>query len=188
MTSEKHHPFILPSTQSMLLVIDIQEKFRKAIQGFEAIESNAGKLIQGFQLLGLPVVITEQYPKGLGPTTAALQQCCPQVRPIAKETMSSCGCSAFLETLSTKGFRHIVVCGIETHVCVSQTVLDLMYASYVVHVVVDAIGSRKQKDHETGLAKMFQASALPTTVEMALFELTKKSGTELFKKVQQLIR
>jgi nicotinamidase-related amidase len=174
----------LDADRAVLVVIDVQEGFRKAIPGFEEIARATATMIRGAELLGLPIQITEQYPEGLGDTVAEVADRLPSgVEPIAKSAFSAVEADGF-----DLGERdQAVVCGVEAHVCVNQTVLDLLERGIEVHVVGDAVGSRSAENRSLGLAKAARAGAWETSVETALFELLRRAGTERFKSVQKLV-
>ncbi len=162
------------------MVIDLQEGFRP-YEEFEAVAERAGTLVAGARLLGVPVVATEQYPKGLGHTAASVGL--DGEAPVEKTVFSAARADGF----DLGGRDQAVVCGIEAHVCVSQTVHDLLARGVEVHVAVDAVTSRHAVDKEVGLAKMERAGAIRSSVETALLELCERAGTPEFKAVQKLI-
>ena len=167
-----------------LVVVDVQEGFRKAIPDFDRVAKATAILIAGAEALDVPVVITEQYPKGLGETAPEVSEYLPDgTRPIEKVVFSAAEAEGF--DLGDRG--QALVCGIETHVCVNQTALDLLEAGTDVHVVEDAVASRTEENKRVGLHKMEQAGAVLTSVETALFELLGRAGTDEFKAVQKLI-
>lgn len=170
-----------------LVIIDIQDAFVKALSRFNTITEQAKKLTKGFNILNLPVHVTEQYPKGLGHTVASLQQEFVNVTPISKTTFSCSESPEFMELLAKSSVKQIVICGVETHVCINQSVHGLIEAGYQVHIPVDAVGSRFEIDYITALRKMEMAGAIPTTVETILFELIKGKESPHFKTVQKLI-
>ena len=179
---------ILDITKTALVVIDLQEAFRSAIPEFPQVASRASMAVRGFQILNVPVIVTEQYPKGLGRTAEEILFCLPDdYEPIEKIRFSSC-IDPFLGQLNAAGAKQVVLCGLETHICVSQTAHDLLASGFEVHVLTDAVGSRYTQDRDTGLAKMMQSGAVPATVEMALFELMHDSKHEKFKEIQNLIK
>jgi nicotinamidase-related amidase len=183
------HPKILDKAQTVLVIVDVQEAFRTAIADFTKIAERITKIVQGFQILELPIVVTEQYPKGLGRTAEEVLSVLPQdVEVIEKSTFSSCGASVFLERLQSVGAKQILLCGLETHICVNQTVHDLLNQGFEVHLLTDAVASRFENDKQTGLQKMFANGATPATVEMSLFELLKDSKHEQFKAIQGLVK
>ncbi len=175
---------MLGREDATLVVIDVQEGFRKAIEGFDGIAAATATMVQGAVALGLPVLVTEQYPKGLGPTIPEVAEHLPPgTEPLTKTVFSAVGAEGF----NLAGRRQAIVCGIESHVCVNQTVLGLLDHGVEVHVVADAVGSRSAANRELGLAKAERAGAWRTSVETALFELLGEAGTPEFKAVQRLV-
>jgi nicotinamidase-related amidase len=165
-------------------VIDVQEAFRKAVPEFERVAEATATLVGGAEAVGIPVHITEQYPKGLGETVPAVAERLPEgVEPIEKLCFSAAQADGF----DLGGRDQVLICGVETHVCVNQSALDLLGEGVEVHVAEDAVGSRFQQNKEVGLHKMERAGAVVTSVETALFELVGVAGTEEFKQVQKLI-
>jgi nicotinamidase-related amidase len=174
----------LDRERTALVVVDVQEAFRPAVPDFDDVVENTLRLMKGAKILGVPVVVTEQYPKGLGHTVPEVAEHLPDsVRPIEKVRFSAAEADGF-----DLGDRdQALVCGIETHVCVNQTVLDLLDAGSEVQVAEDAVGSRTEENKRIGLHKMERAGAVLTSVETALFELLGRAGTDEFKTVQKLI-
>jgi nicotinamidase-related amidase len=173
---------------TVLVVIDVQEKLIPRVPGFDRIVWNIGRLIDGAKLLGVPVLGTEQYPKGLGATVDELAK---RTGPLcSKLAFSCCQCDEFWQQLAgTHAARHkVLLCGIETHVCVQQTALDLMAAGYRVFLATDAMGTRFEIDHTIGLRRMDSSGATLTTTEAALFELCEKAGSVEFKQLSALVR
>ena len=166
----------------------MQEKFAPAIPDFQNIVKNVIALIKTFQMYKLPILTTEQYPEGLGKTVREITDCFPILEVTEKLTFSCVQTPEFNLKLDPIKAREIVVCGIETHVCVHQTVLDLLNRNYQVYVPQDAVGSREQSNKELALKRMTQAGALITSIEMLLFEMAFQAGTESFKKIQQIIK
>ena len=182
------HPKILDISRTALVVIDLQEAFRSAIPEFPQVVSRASMAVRGFQVLNVPVIVTEQYPKGLGRTAEEILYSLPDdFEPVEKISFSSC-VDAFLGKLNEHGAKQIVLCGLETHICVSQTAHDLLAHDFEVHVLTDAVGSRYKEDREAGLKKMFQNGVAPASVEMSLFELMRDAKHEQFKEIQSLIK
>jgi nicotinamidase-related amidase len=171
---------LLERDRCALLVIDVQEAFRP-YPCFERVARSSARLLAGARLLELPVLISEQYPRGLGPTAPELDA--GPERRIEKSVFSA----ARAEGFDLGGCEQALVCGIETHVCVSQTVHDLLADGVQVHVPADAVGSRHDLDHHAGLERMQRAGAVVSSVEAALFELLERAGTPEFKAVQRLI-
>jgi nicotinamidase-related amidase len=171
---------LLTRKHAALVVVDVQEAFRP-YGSFAGVAQSCEKLVQGARIMGLPTLVSEQYPKGLGHTVQEVGL--EDERRIEKSVFSA----ARAEGFDLAGREQVVVCGIETHVCVSQTVHDLLEQGVEVHVPADAVGSRHAIDYERGLERMERAGAVVTTVEAALFELLERAGTPEFKAVQQLI-
>jgi nicotinamidase-related amidase len=171
---------LLERDRAALVVIDVQESFRP-YPVFEDVASACAKLVQAARILEVPALVSEQYPKGLGHTA-------PEVgladELLIEKTVFS---AARAEGFDLAGREQAIVCGIETHVCVSQTVHDLLARGVEVHVPADAVGSRHEIDYERGLERMQRAGAVVSTVEAALFELLERAGTPEFKAVQKLI-
>ncbi len=175
----------LDRERAALVVVDIQEAFRKAVPSFDAVAGSAATLVQGAEAMGIPIVVTEQYPKGLGHTVPEVADHLPDgLKPIEKVRFSA----AEAEGFDLNGRDQALVCGIETHVCVNQTVLDLLDRGVEVEVVGDAVGSRTDENRELGLHKVEQAGAVLTSVETALFELLGGSDAAEFKQVQALVK
>jgi nicotinamidase-related amidase len=174
----------LDSKRAALIVIDVQEGFRRAVPDFERVAKATATLISGAEAIGIPVVITEQYPKGLGETAPEVAERLPEgTEPLEKVCFSAADAEGF----DLRGRGQALVCGIETHVCVNQTALDLLDAGVDVQVAEDAVGSRSEDNKRIGLQKMEAAGAVMTSVETALFELLGRAGTDEFKRVQKLI-
>lgn len=171
-----------------LLAVDMQEKLLNVIDGAEAMVQRAGLLIDGFHALAVPVLATEQYPQGIGPTVEPIaSRLGDTVERHEKLRFSAC-IPHVLEALRRAGRRSVVVCGIETHICVLHTALDLANAGYLVAVALDACGSRRRTDHDAAVQRLVQAGVIPTTAEAALMELVGAAGTERFKAILPLIK
>jgi nicotinamidase-related amidase len=180
------HPTRLTAPEAALLVIDVQEKLMAKIPGTVALVRNIAFFIDGARLLNVPVAATEQYPKGLGPTVAELAGRLPE-RP-DKVAFSCCAIPSVLDGFRNKGRSRIVLAGIESHVCVLNTALDLLDADFRVYIAVDAVASRSAIDHETALGRLEKAGAILTTVETALFEMTGTASHPRFKQISALIQ
>ena len=183
------HPRILDRNKTALVVIDFQEAFRSAIPEFPQIASRISIAVRGFQILNLPIIATEQYPKGLGRTAEEVLFSMPtDFEFVEKTAFSSCGALPFLEKLRASGATQIVLCGLESHICVSQTAHDLLNEGFEVHVMTDCIGSRYTQDKDASLRKMQMSGVVPSTMEMALIELLRDARHEQFKEIQGLIK
>lgn len=183
------HPRILDRNRTALVIVDIQEAFRNVIPEFDRIVSRAKIALRGFQILNLPIIITEQYPKGLGRTVDELLDIIPNdFEFVEKTAFSSCGARPFQEQLRATDVSQVVLCGVETHICVNQTAHDLLTEAFEVHILNDAVGSRHEQDKATAISKMNMNGAVPSCVEMALFELLRDAKHEQFKEIQNLIK
>jgi nicotinamidase-related amidase len=179
-------PELLSAATSRLLIVDMQEKFLPTIPQPEGLIANCVKLIRGAAILGVPVSATEQYPKGLGPTIPELLPLLPE-RP-AKLRFSCAECLDWAEHGGRSDGRHqIVLAGIEAHVCVLQTSLDLLAAGFDVFVAADAVRSRSDVDRDIALRRLSDSGARLITAEMALFEWCEAAGTDQFKQISKLI-
>lgn len=183
------HPNILQKEKTALVIVDFQEAFRETIPEFQKISLNIANAVRGFRALNLPIIVTEQYPKGLGHTAKEILEILPaHFHSIEKTAFSSCGASEFVDKLNATNTKQVLVCGLETHICVSQTAHDLLSEGFDVHILEDGVGSRTAANREIGLGKMKMGGVIPSSVEMALFELLKDSRDENFKEIQGLIK
>jgi hypothetical protein len=156
--------------------------------GLRQLTKNTGILLESAIELAIPVIFTEQYVKGLGPTLAVLKERTTPAPCLEKLTFSCCGNEAFIKQLKDSGRTQIIVTGMETHVCVLQTVIDLLDAGFNVHVVKDAVMSRSNDNWKTAIEAMVLAGAVPTCTEAVVFQLLKIAGTESFKKLSKLVK
>ena len=183
------HPALLDRERTVLLLIDLQEGYRSVLDGWDRVVRACRLLVDGAAVLGVPLVVTEQYPRGLGRTA-------PEVAGrfgaggdvVEKMTMSCCGAATFTERLAAAGRRQVLVAGIETHACVNQTVHDLLALGYQVHVARDATSSRRAGDVEPAWEKMRAAGMLATSSEQALLELVRTAESAEFKPLQKLLK
>jgi len=180
--------FALRRHEACLLVVDIQERLAAAIPARPRVEAGARRLIAGAKILGVPILVTEQYPRGIGATVAAVREALGELPAIEKITFDCCGEPAFLPALRAAARRTVVLCGMETHICVLQTALGLLDGGWAVHVVADAVGSRDDANARTALELMRDAGAVVTCTETVLFQLLERAGTAEFKAVQQLVK
>ena len=180
---------LLDRDESVLVIIDVQERYIPHLyEGARVVEA-ARRLIEGAKLVGVPVLVTEQYPEGLGPTTQALRDILPRdTKPIPKRTMSCVAEPAFVDALRACGRSQVVVAGIEAQACVNQTVHELLAAELETHVVVDALSSRFRRDYEVAVERQIRAGAVPTTVEAVLLEWVRTADAPEFQQIRQLIR
>jgi nicotinamidase-related amidase len=180
-------PELMNRDDTALVVVDVQEKLMPLIVGHERIAWNIGRLLDGAKILGVPTVATEQYPQGLGHT---LPQLATKIEAaIPEKLLFSCGaCGDLFTQLAERGAHRLLLCGIEAHVCVQQTAMDLMAAGFRIYLAVDAIGARYDIDRDIALRRMESSGATLTTTEAALFEWCEAAGTPEFKQISQLVR
>jgi len=179
---------LLKPEQTGLLIIDIQERILPVINNYQLVVENTLKLIKGFKVLGLPIYFTEQYPKGLGPTSRSILDELGDLKPFDKMSFSCSGAGELFNEFKQKNLSQIVVCGVEAHVCVQQTVLDLIENNFQVNLAADAVSSRKEMDYRTALERMRDHGAEITTTESILFELLNVCGTPQFKEISKLVK
>ena len=175
---------VLDRDRTALVVVDVQEAFRPHVQAFEDTALASATLVQAARVLGLPIVVTEQYPQGLGETVPELAEHLDGVRRLPKVCFSAAAADGF----DLEGRDQALLCGIEAHVCVSQTAHDLLDRGLEVHVATDAVSSRTTKNKHVGLHKMETSGAVVTSVETALFELVGAAGSDEFKAIQRLVK
>lgn len=188
MNVPKRNPKILRKEDTALLIIDIQERILGVMQNKEALIENNLKLIKGCKILSVPIFYTEQYPKGLGETAASLKAELENYEAIQKMTFSCYAAGDLFETLESQKIKQVIVSGIESHVCVQQTVLDLLANGFQVDLAADAVSSRKETDYKIALERMRNNGAEVTTTESVLFELLNICGTDEFKSVSKLVK
>jgi nicotinamidase-related amidase len=176
----------LTARDGALLVVDVQGKLLRAVRGRDRLVANAVRLVRAAGLLEVPVFATEQYPKGLGPTVPELADLIPD-RP-AKTTFHCCAAPGIVEGLAARGVRHVTLVGIEAHVCIAQTALELLRLGYEVQVPADAVGSRFAVDEEFALRRLERAGAVVSSTESALFEWTEGAEHPKFKEISALVK
>lgn len=179
---------MLKKEDTALVLIDVQGKLASLMHEQDELIRNLEILIKGATFLNIPILWLEQYPEGLGETVPEIKSLLKEQTPIAKRCFSSCLKDEFMDKLREINCKQILVSGIESHICVYQTVRDLLQLQYEVEVVVDAVSSRTKKNNEIGLQKMFQLGAKATSVEMALFELLKEAVGDEFKQISKLVK
>ena len=183
------HENTLELGRAALVIIDMQEAFRPHIADFTETAARVALVAHAAQLLRVPLLVTEQYPKGLGRTVEEIRAVLPESLEIIEKTaFSSCGAQTFVARLEETGARQIIVCGIEAHVCVNQTTHDLLARGLQVHLLTDCITARTAQNRLIGLDKMRHSGALPSSTELALFELMRDAGHEQFRTIQKLIK
>jgi nicotinamidase-related amidase len=180
---------MLTVNNTVLIVIDVQGKLAEIMDNKEDLFANLERIIKGAQVLNIPIIWTEQVPEKLGPTLPQLSELlAPGSAPIPKSSFSCCGVSSFTDTLQSLGRQQILITGIETHVCVYQTTLDLLAGGYEVQVVADAVSSRTPENRHIGLTRMQDAGAALTSTEMALFELLRVAEGSPFKQIAKIVK
>lgn len=174
--------------ETIAVIIDIQGALFPHIHENEKLEKNTIKLIQGLKAIGVPIVVTQQYTAGLKPTIPTISEAIGEYKPIEKTAFSCCDEPKFDEDLALSTKRNVIVAGIESHVCVLQTVIDLIDRAYTPVVVEDCVSSRNPNDKKIAIARMRSEGAIITTHESILFELLRYSGTQEFKAVSKIVK
>ena len=179
---------MLDINNTVLTIIDIQGNLAHAMHDKESLFKGLRQLIMGFTALDIPIVLTEQNPKGLGPTLPEIKELLPDVTAIPKMSFSCCDEKAYMDAVSALGKKQVLVAGIEGHICVYQTSAALFDMGYEVQVVADAVASRFPENRKLALKKMSRMGIEMTTVEMALFELLKTADHEKFREIVKIIK
>jgi nicotinamidase-related amidase len=178
----------LKMDQCVAVILDVQERLFHYVQDHERLAVNLVTLIRGLKQLGVPVLRTQQYTRGLGPTIRPVDEGLSDVPVLEKMTFSCCGEPAFSSALSATGKKIVVLAGIEAHVCILQTAVDLLDAGYVPVVIEDCISSRKENDKAVAVRRLCEEGAVISTYESILFELCGKAGTETFRAILKLVK
>lgn len=179
---------MLVPEDTLLVVIDVQEKLVAAMHEKDAVVTGNAKMVQGAKILGIPIVFTEQNPKGLGPTVSPVAENLGGIPPITKLSFSSCGEPGFMKAVEAFKRKQVLITGIECHVCVYQTAADLVSRGYEVQVVADAVSSRTPENKAVGLERCKLSGATITSVETALFELLKVAEGDRFKQMLKVVK
>ncbi len=174
--------------QAVLVVIDIQERLFPAIHEYQRLTQRVPLLIDGIKALGIPLIVTEQYVKGLGPTISEIDCKIEGIERIEKSSFSCCDEPRFMMALASSGKDYVIISGIESHVCVLQTAIDLQQCGYHPVVVEDCISSRNPNDKLMAVERMRKEGVIITTSEAILFELLRYSGGETFKTISRLVK
>lgn len=183
------HPDILTRDGTVLVIVDFQERLAMTMPERENVLRAITKLVAACKILRVPILVTEQYPQGLGPTVAPLKAALgTDYKPFEKMSFSCCGCEPFMTALEALKRRNVLLVGIEAHVCVLQTALDLAHRGYAVHVATDACCSRHEMDWNMGLLRMEHAGIFMTTTESAIFQLLERAGTPEFKEILKIVK
>lgn len=173
---------------TILVCIDVQESLAQVMFARDTMITSLKKLIAGVSALGIPIIWTEQNPQKLGPTVSEIAEMMPAVSPVSKMSFSCCGSNAFMEALRSSQRQQVLLSGIEAHVCVYQTAVELMGEGYELEVVVDCISSRTLDNRSIGIEKMRHSGAGLTTTEIVLFELLRTAEAPKFKDIARIIR
>jgi nicotinamidase-related amidase len=174
--------------RAALVVIDVQGKLAQLMHDRSELFDNLRRMVRGAQVLDVPIVITEQYPEGLGPTIPEIASMLPQQAVISKTSFSCCGDERFNDAVASLDRQQLLLAGIETHICVQQTAIDLICTGYEVHVVADAVSSRTAQNRQVGIDKMRDAGATITCTEAVLYELLGAAGGAQFKEILKLVK
>jgi isochorismate hydrolase len=180
--------FFLHKDNAALLIVDIQERLAVVMKQKDQVVKNCLHLIELAKMQNVPVVVTEQYPKGLGRTVPEIQAALPSHTPIEKIAFNCCGEPSFVDEIRRLGRQKVIVTGMETHICVLQTSLGLLQDGFTPHLVSDAVCSRTKENWKSGLELLRDAGAVVTNTETVLFQLLGVAGTEEFKKISQRIK
>ncbi len=179
---------MLEQKNTALLVVDVQQRLWAAMHEKDELERNVVRMVKGSQILGVPVLWTEQNPKGLGPTLPQVAELLNESEPVTKLSFSCCGEPLFLAKLQSLDRKQILVTGIEAHVCVYQTVADLLQMDYEVQVIADAVASRTPQNRDIGLERCRELGAIITSTETVLFELLRKAEGDAFKQMLNVVK
>ena len=174
---------------AVLVVVDMQQRMMPAVANASQVTAAAGRMLRAAAVLGLPVLYTEQNPAGLGPTVPEIRSLLPAASgPIVKTTCSCWADEPFRERLRQSRREHVLLAGVETHVCIQQTALELLRVDYVVYVLADAVGSRRGVETETALSRLRDAGAIVTSVEAMMFELVRRCDVPTFKPLLEIVK
>lgn len=173
---------------TIAVVVDVQEKLFPFISENEKLSDNIVKLIKGLKALGIEIIVTVQYSKGLGETIKPVKEALGTFQHLEKMSFSCCGFPDFMEIIKNSGKKNIIVCGIESHVCVLQTTLDLLESGFQPVLIEDCVSSRNLNDKKFAIKRMRQEGAIISTYESILFELLEVSGTDTFKAISKIVK
>ncbi len=179
---------LLTRNDAAVVVIDLQEKLMPVMHDNEKLEDKAVRFIKGIRALDIPVIITQQYTKGIGKTIPSVAEALGEFHHIEKNTFSCMANDEFTKSIERLGKKNIIVCGTEAHICVQQTVLQLLEAGYNTYLVADCVGSRSEEDRFWGITRMGNAGAVITTYESVLYELLRDSKAPGFKAVSAIVK
>lgn len=184
------HPHVLCREDTLLVVVDMQEPFLRGIHDRERLTDNVRLLVQSAAILGVPILPTVQYAERMGGLVPEIADVLPDpgALPLDKLCFSCASSDDFLALFAATERRQVLLCGVETHICISQTALDLSYAGSQVHVAADAVSSRSLEKHKLGMERMRDSAVLPCAAEAAVYELLREAGTPEFKAILKLVK
>ena len=174
--------------RAVLVVVDEQERLMPSIFEVERVVARSRAMIGIADAVGLHVIFTEQYPKGLGPTTQEIRALFGERTPIAKTSFGCYGCEEFADAMATGGYETVLLAGVETHICVFQTAAQCIERGLRVHILTDAVSAGSQSDHAVGLERLRQIGAVTSSTIMATYEYLREAGTPLFRQVLPLLK
>ena len=182
------HPNLADGADTCLVVVDMQDPFLRTMSDRAGVTDGVRKLLGAAKILDLPVLVTVQNPERMGDTVPEIAELLPTIETLSKMSFSCCGDESFVRRLESLGRRIVVICGVETHICVSQTAHDLLALGYRVHVPEDAVCSRTERNRQVGLEKMRQSGAVITSSEAVIFEILGCAGNDRFREVLRLVK
>lgn len=182
------HPNLFTKENSAILLVDYQERFVSFLHKNNETVKNIKLLLDGANIYSIPIYVSEQVPEKLGPTISNFKNCLKNAKFFSKKTMSCCGQAGFIEGLKSKNIKRVAVCGIEAHVCVLQTSLDLLQNGFQVHLMTDAVTTRIPHNKEIAIEKMKSSGVVISSVETILFEIAYEVGSDEFKSLQVLLK
>jgi nicotinamidase-related amidase len=183
------HPNVLSKEGAVLVIFEMQERLVPAVHEFKSVIKNIQNVARSAKILKIPIILTEQYPKGLGPTINEVKEALgDEVVPIEKLSFSAFGSDEFKSKLKELDAKTLILCGLECHICINQTAHDALQEGYGVHVLLDATSSRTKQNYKAGLRKIRKSGAVVTTTEMALYELMEVAKTEEFDEVLKVLK
>ena len=182
------HPHLLSKGKVILVLVDIQEKLLKVMWKKDELVLNISKLIKAFKIMEIPILLTEQYPRGMGKTDKSISELVKETEAIEKICFSCMGKDEFSKRIKSSGKDQVVLCGIESHICVLQTALDLLHQGYFVYIPYDGTSSRKESDYKNALNRMQKDGVVIGSVESAIFELLKVADSPAFRKILDIIK
>ncbi len=188
MAGEKRHLNLFTRENSAVLLVDYQERFIPVLHNSGETIKNIKLLLAGANIYNVPILVSEQVPEKLGKTIGDFSEHLKGAKTFSKKTMSCCGQQEFVQDLKSKNIKKIAICGVEAHVCVLQTSLDLLLNNIQLHLITDAITTRVPHNKEIAIEKIKQAGGIISSVETVLFEMAYEAGSEEFKKLQQIFK